>query len=249
MYRPLFEDESLLEDAGVQQAISQLEDRFQWLKNTYPEAFQSVDYEAKTQEAGAIHLVSNPVNPQVKEPRVLYAMTQLLSSAQEEVLFQSPYVVCNDVMYDSLEQIVSAVPSVTLLVNNVVTGENIMASSDYLRSKGAILETGVTLYEYAVINNHSKCAVIDDDLAIVGSFNWDMRSAYLDTELMLVVASPELNQSLRAYTQSLLAESRFCVDENTYETPVGVTAPVMPAGKGVILGLLQIVTIPLRSLL
>ena len=83
----------------------------------------------------------------------------------------------------------------------------------------------------------------------MGSFNWDMRSAYLDTELMLVVASPELNQSLRAYTQSLLAESRFCVDENTYETPVGVTAPVMPAGKGVILGLLQIVTIPLRSLL
>ncbi|MGM9537765.1 MAG: phosphatidylserine/phosphatidylglycerophosphate/cardiolipin synthase family protein [Candidatus Onthomonas sp.] len=244
-----FEDESLLEDAGVQEAVSQLEDRFQWLKNTYPEAFQPVDYEAETQEAGAIHLVSNPVNPQVKEPHVLYTMTQLLSSAEEEVLFQSPYVVCNDVMYDDLERIVSAVPSVTLLVNNVVTGENIMASSDYLRSKGAILETGVTLYEYAVINNHSKCAVIDDDLAVVGSFNWDMRSAYLDTELMLVVASPELNQSLRDYTQSLLAESRLCVDENTYETPPGITAPKMPAAKGVILGLLQIVTIPLRSLL
>lgn len=246
---PWFEEESLLEDAGVQQAVSQLEDRFQWLKNTYPEAFRPVDYAAETQEAGAIHLVSNPTNPQVKEPQVLYTMTQLLSSAEEEVLFQSPYVVCNDVMYDSLEQIVSSVPSVTLLVNNVVTGENFMASSDYLRSKGDILKTGVTLYEYAVINNHSKCAVIDDDLAIVGSFNWDMRSAYLDTELMLVVASPELNRSLREYTQSLLAESRLCLDEDTYETPAGVTAPVMPAAKGVILGLLQIVTIPLRSLL
>ena len=66
---------------------------------------------------------------------------------------------------------------------------------------------------------------------------------------MLVVASPELNRSLREYTQSLLAESRLCLDEDTYETPAGVTAPVMPAAKGVILGLLQIVTIPLRSLL
>lgn len=247
--RPWFEDESLLEREQVRQAVSQLEDRFQWLKNTYPDAFEPADYGEETQPAGAIHLVTNPVTPQVKEPQVLYTMTQLLSSARNEVIFQSPYVVCNDAMYDSLEQITAAVPSVTLLVNNVVTGENVMASSDYLRNKGGILETGVTLYEYAGINNHSKCAVIDDDLAIVGSFNWDMRSAYLDTELMLVVESRELNRTLRDYTQSLLEESRLCVDEHTYETPAGVDVPEMPGTKGTLLRLLQIITIPLRSLL
>ena len=35
--------------------------------------------------------------------------------------------------------------------------------------------------------------MVDDDLSIVGSFNMDMRSVYLDTELMLVIDSKEVN--------------------------------------------------------
>lgn len=243
------EDERLLEEPQVQRAVLQLEERYQWLENQYPESFQPVDYTQTTLEAGSIQLISNPVTPQVKEPQVLYAMTQILSGAQEEVLFQSPYVVCNGDMYQALEQITAEVPSVTLLVNNVVSGENVMASSDYLRSKGEILAAGPTLYEYTVMNNHSKCAVVDDDLAIVGSFNWDMRSAYLDTELMLVVASPDLNAQLRAYTQGLLEESRMCLSETEYSTPSGVQAPEMPPVKGILLGLLQALTLPVRYLL
>ena len=34
---------------------------------------------------------------------------------------------------------------------------------------------------------HTKSILIDDRLSLIGSFNWDMRSAYLDTELMLLV--------------------------------------------------------------
>lgn len=246
---PWFQDAALLERQEVQEAAAQLEERFQWLENQYPEAFLPEDYQAVTVEAGAIHLISNPIQPQVKQPQVLYAMTQLLSSAETEVLLQSPYVVCDQAMYDALEQIAGGTASVTLLVNNVVTGENIMASSDYLRGKGEILDIVPALYEYAVISNHTKCAVVDDDLAIVGSFNWDMRSAYLDTELMLVVESPELNRQLRAYTEELLAESRLCLSETEYDTPEGVTPPVLSAGKGIVLGLLQIVTVPIRYLL
>lgn len=236
-------------DRGVQEGETLLEERFQWLENQYPAAFEPQDYETTTLEAGAIHLISNPVQPQVKEPQVLYAMTQLLSSGTEEVFIQSPYVVCNGAMYDALDRIAEKVPSVTLLVNNVVSGENLMASSDYLRSKGEILTVVPRLYEYTVMNNHSKCAVVDDDLAIVGSFNWDMRSAYLDTELMLVVESEGLNQALRDYTQSLLEESRLCLDGTTYDTPEGVEAPEMPLGKGIVLRLLQLLTIPIRYLL
>ena len=39
---------------------------------------------------------------------------------------------------------------------------------------------------------------IDDDIAIVGSFNMDMRSAYIDTELMLVINSKDINKQLKA---------------------------------------------------
>ena len=36
--------------------------------------------------------------------------------------------------------------------------------------------------------------VIDNDLCAVGSYNFDLRSTYMDTELMLVIQSEELTQ-------------------------------------------------------
>ena len=38
--------------------------------------------------------------------------------------------------------------------------------------------------------------MIDDDLSVIVSFNMDMRSTYLDTELMLVIRSKEINKQL-----------------------------------------------------
>ena len=45
----------------------------------------------------------------------------------------------------------------------------------------------------AGVSYHGKCFTIGDRLTGIGSFNWDMRSAYIDTELMLVIDSKSLN--------------------------------------------------------
>ena len=41
------------------------------------------------------------------------------------------------------------------------------------------------------------------DLSVIGSFNMDMRSAYLDTELMLVIRSKDINKPV-SYTHLTL---------------------------------------------
>lgn len=38
---------------------------------------------------------------------------------------------------------------------------------------------------------HAKSYVIDDRITAIGSYNLDPRSAYLDTELLIVIDSPE----------------------------------------------------------
>ena len=66
------------------------------------------------------------------------------------------------------------------------------------RTGRKILETGVGILEYdGGVSYHGKCFVMDGRLSGIGSFNWDMRSAYLDTELMLVIDSEGLNAELR----------------------------------------------------
>jgi phosphatidylserine/phosphatidylglycerophosphate/cardiolipin synthase-like enzyme len=56
---------------------------------------------------------------------------------------------------------------------------------------------------------HTKSILIDDRLSLIGSFNWDMRSVYLDTELMLLVDCPALNAALRERTEEMMRQSRL----------------------------------------
>lgn len=77
----------------------------------------------------------------------------------------------------------------------------------------------------------------------------DMRSVYLDTEMMLVINSRELNTSLWEQTEILKQRSRMVspdgmtIDgENYQETKQGV-------GKTVFYQILRVVIIPFRHLL
>ena len=66
---------------------------------------------------------------------------------------------------------------------------------------------GINIWEYeGGYSYHGKSILIDDDLSVIGSFNMDMRSAYLDTELMLVIRSKDclLYTSLQQLIKTIL---------------------------------------------
>lgn len=51
-----------------------------------------------------------------------------------------------------------------------------------MSNKEKIIDTKMTIKEYeGGISYHGKSMTIDDDMAIVGSFNMDMRSAFILT--------------------------------------------------------------------
>ena len=54
-------------------------------------------------------------------------------------------------------------------------------------------------------------------MSIVGSFNFDMRNAYINTELMLVVDSTELNQQLRNNMAEFEANAAVVKSISEYE--------------------------------
>lgn len=244
------DDQSLLNKKGVQKAIAALETRAHDLRIDYYDSFQELDYQSRTYSSDQITLLSNPVHTGVKEPEILYALTELMREAEDSVILHTPYAVCNQDMYNDLTLIAESVPSFSLVLNSVENGDNLMASSDYLRNKKKLVETGVSLWEYnGGESYHGKSIVIDDDLTIVGSFNWDMRSAYLDTELMLVVDSAGLNAQLREYMDEIQSASLLCLNKDAYQENPAVTVPKIPGKKSVLLKVLRVVTWPFRFLL
>mgnify|MGYP002248664529 FL=1 len=120
-----------------------------------------------------------------------------MKQAKEEVVFHTPYVICDTWMLEQLEAVCAQVDT-AMMTNSVANNGNPFGAMDYQKHKGEILDTGVEILEYdGGVSYHGKCFTMDDRISGVGSFNWDMRSAYLDTELMLVIDSVPLNQQLR----------------------------------------------------
>ncbi len=71
---------------------------------------------------------------------------------------------------------------------------------------GRLLRRGVEVYEFAATKLHSKLVVLDD-VVHIGSSNLDIRSLYLNMELMLRVDDPAFAQMMRNYFEGELAQA------------------------------------------
>ena len=81
------------------------------------------------------------------------------------------------------------------------------ATVDAARSTYArLLKRGVEIFEYQPTKLHSKLLVMDD-VVHIGSSNFDLRSLYLNMEMMLRVEDPEFAQMMRNYFEHELGES------------------------------------------
>ena len=195
------------------------------MANLRPQLFPetAVDYEALTVPLQKVTFIHNPTGILAKEPWVWWQVQQFMEHAQERVYLQTPYAVCNAPMYEGLARVAAKGIPFGMQVAATGIGDNFMASSDYTRNKGRVLDTGVTVYEwYGDYSTHGKSLLIDRDLALVGSYNLDMRSTYIDTEMMLVFHGEEFNALLADYLEEMEAQSLQAVDETAYVPKQGV---------------------------
>jgi len=69
-----------------------------------------------------------------------------------------------------------------------------------------LLRRGVEIFEYRPTKLHTKLVVLDD-IVHIGSSNFDIRSLYLNLEMMLRVDDPDFAMLLRGYFEQELAAS------------------------------------------
>ena len=96
---------------------------------------------------------------------------------------------------------------------------------------------------------HTKSILIDDRLSVIGSHNWDMRSAYLDTELMLLVDCPALNAALREQTEEMMRQSRLVSPDGTETAGAAYIAPEISPLKTALQTVIRILIRPFRFVL
>lgn len=129
----------------------------------------------------------------------------LISQTQRELLFANAYFVPGRSLLKLLNR--AAKRGVDLRV--VVPGhsDNGFVQAAGRASYGNLLRSGVHIFERQGRMLHSKAALFDGSMALIGSGNFDPRSFRLNLELNLAIHHPELVAQVRRIFEDHLAQS------------------------------------------
>jgi cardiolipin synthase C len=151
------------------------------------------------------------------------------SAAQSELLMVTPYLVPAPDELNAVEDLRKRTVRVGILTNSLKSTPDLIAQSGYVKFRVQLLKDGVELYEirsllgstrgsgetalvsrYGNYGLHAKLLVFDRKRIFIGSMNFDQRSKHLNTEIGLIIDSPELAQ------QTVTRFDRMVQPDNVY---------------------------------
>jgi cardiolipin synthase C len=136
------------------------------------------------------------------------ALGQRTSEVERELLVESPYFVLNDRNIETIRRLKAREVKVRVLTNSAPSNDVLAAHAGYSNTRKQLLQAGLELYELRPDSNmkrdwsllagksraalHAKSLVFDRKSVFIGSFNLDPRSTNLNTEIGVMIDSPEL---------------------------------------------------------
>lgn len=148
-----------------------------------------------------------PSGPGVRAENNLRMFTTLIYAATERVSLTSPYFVPDESLLYAVTTAAERGVDVELFVSEVADQFMVgHAQASYYRE---LLRAGVRIHRYpAPYVLHAKHFTIDDNVAVIGSSNMDMRSFGLNYEVSLMLPDPAVVARLREVQDSYRALSK-----------------------------------------
>jgi len=161
---------------------------------------------------------------------IVVQMRNSIGDVQEELLVITPYFVLRKDNIEAFRGLRDRNVKITVVTNSLASNNHTVSHSGYAAIRKSMLEMGVNLYEIRASSSvpidewkgvqdakrtlHAKTFTVDRKRLFIGSFNWNQRSLNLDTELGVIIHSPELAASLAELVTALLPERTFEVSLN-----------------------------------
>jgi putative cardiolipin synthase len=186
--------------------------RFPFTANLAPQSLDRLvrDLPARLTWGRARLIADGPDKPMTSDRAVVEAVRgQIERTATHDLLIESAYFVPADGLMRNLCALAAQHVKVRILTNSLASNDATAAFAGYAKHRKDLLRCGVALYELradagfvrrewtwltgrSLAMLHSKATVIDGRGVIIGSFNMDPRSAHINTEMALLIDSPEL---------------------------------------------------------
>jgi putative cardiolipin synthase len=143
---------------------------------------------------------------------VVNKMREALADAEKEIIIFTPYFIPRERGIEFIRELRTRGIRIIILTNSLATNNHTSVHSAYSSYRKDLLRAGVELWEARVdaakftteegetqlehLTLHTKGALIDGKRIFVGSLNLDPRSIDINTEMGLLIDSPELGVRL-----------------------------------------------------
>ena len=145
-------------------------------------------------------------------------LIQSIHSARKKISITSPYFIPNEGLITALRLASARGVDVDIIVPD--RSDHILVDQASAYYCGVVLKNGGNVYLFKEGMLHTKIMTVDDGMAIVGSANFDIRSFYLNTELVLILFEPEFIYNLRMLQNSYKAGSALVRPESWFKRPL-----------------------------
>jgi putative cardiolipin synthase len=164
--------------------------------------------------AGTSRVISDLPQGSTIDHVMMDEVRAMLVSTQRELLMVNAYIIPAERGITTLARLHAEGREIGILTNSLASHDVPAVNSHYRPWRKAIVETGAELYELRAdaaiqsqvcdtpptraefVGLHSKAMVVDRRWVYVGSMNFDPRSAFLNTEMGVVVDSTGLGEAL-----------------------------------------------------
>ena len=147
-----------------------------------------------------------PSGPGFQNDNNLMLFVALFHAARKRIIIANPYVVPDESLLLALTAAAQRGVEVTLIVSEI--GDQFLVFHAQRSYYEELLRAGVKIYLYrSPVLLHSKFIIVDDDIAVIGSSNLDIRSFELNLEVTLLCYNTDVVSDLQEITADYLGNS------------------------------------------
>jgi putative cardiolipin synthase len=170
---------------------------------------------------GTSSKVYDILDDEVIEQRMATELPEFSKTAQKELLIINAYLIPDENMLQEAGKLVQQGVKLRILTNSLASQDVPAVNSHYGPYRKRILELGIELYELrpdagiksevdtspvvsGFVGLHAKGSTVDRSRVYIGSFNLDPRARDFNTEMGILIDSPELAEQLSQMIEKLM---------------------------------------------
>jgi cardiolipin synthase len=180
-----------------------LSDWFLETRVSIGELIRSGDLRERPRE-GAANVQVLPSGPAGTGDAILQMLLMMLYAARRRVIITTPYFVPDEAMLRAIRSAAARGVEVTLIVPAKV--DSVLVRHASLSYYEDLMAVGVQIQRYGGGLLHTKSVVVDEQIAMFGTVNLDMRSLWLNYEVSLFVYDADFGARLHALQVGYLGE-------------------------------------------